>query len=131
MASIERRKTSKGEPRYEVRYRTPDGTERSRTFPTRRKAETYAAIAEADKARGSWIDPRDANLTLREVADRWLASNPTKRPTTVATDELMLRVHILPKLGRRRVGFPVIRRLIPAGDAESAVRESPVRIRLR
>src|SRR4051812_31574308 len=70
----------------------------------RKKAETYAAIAEADKARGAWIDPRNASLTFREVSDRWLVSNPTKRPTTQATDEIMLRVHIVPTFGDRRVG---------------------------
>jgi integrase len=104
MASIERRKTSKGELRWEVRYRAPDGTERSVTKKTRKEAETVAATAEADKARGSWIDPRSASLTFREVAQRWLASNPNKRPTTQATDDLVLRVHILPTLGGRRIG---------------------------
>src|SRR5215203_3778541 len=104
MASIDRRRTKGGSTRYEVRYRTPEGRERSKTFATRKKAETYAAIAEADKARGAWIDPRDANITYGEVAKRWLASNPTKRPTTLATDETMLRVHILPTLEARRIG---------------------------
>jgi integrase len=115
MASIDRRRTRTGESRYEVRYRTPEGTERSKTFTTRKKAETYAAIAEADKARGAWIDPRDASLTLAEVAQRWLASNPTKRPTTQATDATMLRVHILPTLGERRVGG------ITRGDVQALV----------
>ena len=104
MASIDRRKTAKGENRYEVRYRAPDGRERSRTFRTRRDAEKYASTAEADKARGSWIDPRDAALTFGEVADRWLASNPGKRASTWAADESQLRVHVRPTLGDRRVG---------------------------
>jgi integrase len=104
MASIDRRKTAKGVNRYEVRYRTPDGTERSRTFRTRRDAERHAVAVEADKDRGAWIDPRHADVTFRDVAARWLASNPTKRPTTMATDELMLRAHINPTLGERRVG---------------------------
>jgi uncharacterized membrane protein YkoI len=38
---IERTLTAKGEPRYEVRYRGPDGRERSRTFRTREAAEAY------------------------------------------------------------------------------------------
>jgi integrase len=117
MASIERRKTRSGETRWEVRYRAPDGRERSKTFPTRKKAETYAAIAEADKARGAWIDPRDANLTFGEIAQRWLASNPAKRPTTQATDELMLRVHINPTLGGRRIGS------VTRGDVQALVNE--------
>jgi integrase len=115
MASIRRRKTDKGEWRYDVRYRTPDGTERSRTFTTRKKANTYAAIAEADKARCAWIDPRDASLSFGEVAGRWRASNPTKRPTTKATDDLMLEKHILPSFAERKIGA------ITRGDVQALV----------
>lgn len=104
MAFIERRKTAKGGNRWEVRYRAPDGSERSRTFRTRRDAEKYASTAEADKARGSWIDPRDAALTFGEVTDRWLVSNPAKRASTLAADESQLRVHVRPTLGDRRIG---------------------------
>lgn len=49
MASIDRRRTTKGETRREVRYRAPDGTERSKTTRTRKEAETYAAAEEADR----------------------------------------------------------------------------------
>src|SRR4051794_11281969 len=125
MASIDRRKTTNGENRWEVRYRAPDGRERSRTFRTRRDAEKYASTAEADKARGSWIDPRDAALTFGEVADRWLASNPTKRASTLATDDVMLRVHILPTLGERKVGSVAradVQALVNAWSAGSAPR---------
>jgi len=125
MASIDRRKTATGENRWEVRYRAPDGRERSRTFRTRRDAEKYANTAEADKARGSWIDPRDAALTFGEVADRWLASNRAKRASTLATDDVMLRVHILPTLDERKVGSVTrtdVQALVNAWSAGSAPR---------
>lgn len=104
MASIDRRRTAKGENRWEVRYRAPDGRERSRTFHTRRDAERFASTATADMLRGAWIDPQHANLTVLELAKRWLDSNPAKRSSTRATDDSQLRVHLLPSLGDRRVG---------------------------
>jgi integrase len=104
VASIERKRTTKGENRYEVRYRAPDGRERSRTFRNRRDAERFSVTVEADKSRGSWIDPRDSALTVEEVSSRWLESNPGKRASTLAADESQLRVHLLPVLGGRRIG---------------------------
>lgn len=104
MASIDRRRTKSGENRWEVRYRAPDGSERSKSFRVRKDAQRYLVTVEADRARGSWIDPRDAGMTFREAAARWQGSNPNKRPTTRATEEGALEVHILPELGERRIG---------------------------
>ncbi|MGH3429918.1 MAG: site-specific integrase, partial [Mycobacteriales bacterium] len=39
-----------------------------------------------------------------EVASQWLASNPSKRPTTMAIAELTVRVHLAPAIGSRRMG---------------------------
>jgi hypothetical protein len=38
------------------------------------------------------------------VAQQWLASNPKKRPSTWGRDEAILRLHVLPVLGKRAVG---------------------------
>ncbi|GMU80052.1 MAG: hypothetical protein AMXMBFR46_28400 [Acidimicrobiia bacterium] len=62
------------------------------------------ATVDADRARGAWIDPRDAALTFREVAERWLAANPAKRESTWTADESTLRNHVLPELGAHRIG---------------------------
>jgi integrase len=43
-------------------------------------------------------------MTIEAVALRWLDANPSKRPTTFATDEVMVRVHLLPSIGDRRIG---------------------------
>jgi hypothetical protein len=45
--------------RYRVRYTDPDGRERSKSFPDRdkRAAEAFLVTVEADKLRGSYIDP--------------------------------------------------------------------------
>ncbi len=89
--------------RYEVRLRGPDGRERSKTFRTRREAETYERAQRTDMARGAWLDPSTAQLTFAEVADRWERSNPAKRSSAAARDESVMRVHLLPALGAKRV----------------------------
>jgi integrase len=124
MASIEKRKGPRG-VRYDVRYRAPDGSERSKTFRTRREADGYASTCEADKLRGGWIDPRLAARTLRSVAEEWLASNVSKRPSAWARDESALRVHVLPALGDRTLGSLVpadVRKLVAHWSATLAPR---------
>ncbi len=104
MASVKKRSTAKGEPRYDVRVRVRDGTVRNRTFLTRVDARRYAATSEADKLRGNWTDPRGSARTFGEVAAEWLDSNPAKRSSSYARDESVLRVHLMPELGPRPLG---------------------------
>lgn len=104
MASVKVRTTQGRERRYDVRYRTASGSVRTRTFRTRRDAERFASTVEADKLRGAWVDPREGSRTLAEVAEEWLTSNPSKRPSTLATDTSHLRARILPALGSQPVG---------------------------
>jgi hypothetical protein len=130
MASIDRRKTSKGETRWEVRYRTPDGTERSRTFNTRRDAQRFASTVEADKLRGAWVDPRRAGRTFGDLADEWLKSNPTKRPSAWTRDESIVRVHLKPALGTTPLGqvTPTRVRALVAGWSEGMASRSVRRV---
>jgi hypothetical protein len=75
---------------YDVRLHDHDGKEYSKTFPTKREAEEFEAAERTDRRRGEWIDPRLARTRLSELADRWLASNPGKRPRTVDRDRRSL-----------------------------------------
>ncbi len=93
---IERRTTSSGQVRYEVRLRAPDGRERSRTFRSKAEAKAYEAAEVAKRARGEWIDPRQASIAFEEVAAEWLESNPAKRASTWVRDEMTLRLQLLP-----------------------------------
>lgn len=60
--------------RYRARYIGPDGTERSKSFPDKqkRKAETWLNKTAADMDSGQHIDPRLAQTTFLEYAERWL-----------------------------------------------------------
>ncbi|MGD0747568.1 MAG: site-specific integrase [Acidimicrobiales bacterium] len=95
------------------------------TFATKGDARAFLSAVEADIRRGAWIDPSAGRLLVWELAEEWLESNPTKRESTTAREELTLRLHILPTLGEQRlerVGPPDIQRLVKAWSAEQAPR---------
>ncbi len=98
MAHVTRRQT-RGGVRYEVRYRAPDGRERSKTFRTRRDADRFSVTVETDMLRGSWVDPSAGRITVEDYATSWLKSRPGLRVRTRETYESQLRLHVFPTLG--------------------------------
>jgi len=100
---IDKRKTKTKGTVYEVRLRDGEGREYSKTFETFRAAKDFEASERADRRRGVWVDPRHSRVTFSEWAATWLDSNPNKRKKTRATDEGMIRVHMNPTLGNRRL----------------------------
>ncbi|HLJ07113.1 MAG TPA: site-specific integrase, partial [Acidimicrobiia bacterium] len=102
--SITARTLKSGRTVYDVRLRDPDGRAYKRAFRTKREAEAFEASQRTDRVRGAWIDPRKAATTFAELAARWLAGNPAKRPTSLERDEAIIRLHLLPELGPRAVG---------------------------
>jgi hypothetical protein len=100
--SIRRRDASRG-IRYDVRLRGPDGREVSRTFRTEREARLFEAEERSAMQRGGWVDPRSASTPFAEIAAQWIDSNPSK-PSTLARDDVTLRLHILPTLSSRPIG---------------------------
>ena len=83
---------------------TRGGNTYTRTFRTRREAETFQVSERGSRARGAWLDPRRAEVTLQETATVWLDANPGKRPSSRARDDSALRTHIFPMLGDRTIG---------------------------
>ena len=90
--------------RYQVSY-WHDGKHHlaESTFATKGDALAHLAGIETDMRRGTWIDPREGDLSLASLASQWLGSNPAKRPDTRATDEYHLNSHILPSLRNKRI----------------------------
>lgn len=86
--------------RWQVRYRDAEGEQRKENFTKRSQADTRAAEVETDLNRGTYIDPKAGNITLREFAEDWLASR-TSDPSTIDIQSRHLRLHILPALGGR------------------------------
>ncbi|MGW4898315.1 site-specific integrase [Kitasatospora sp. NPDC004240] len=91
--------------RYRARYIGPDGNEKSKSFPDRKKreADLWLAQTRADMERGQYVDPKAARTTFQEYALRWLASQTTDAVTQEGT-ERRLRLHVLPYLGSRPMG---------------------------
>lgn len=89
---------------WQVRYRDPSGKERARSFRRKTDAEKFSVTVETDKIRGMWADPQLAKITVSEWLPAWQASRVHLRPSTRALSESLLRNHVLPYLGDRRLG---------------------------
>jgi integrase len=115
--------------RWQVRYRGPDGRMRSapETFTRKAEAQRYLTLVEAQIARGDWIDPARAKVTLSIYAERWIDERAGLRPRTIELYRWLLRRHITPWIGGVPLGkidTPMIRewraRLLADGVSVSA-----------
>lgn len=103
MAHAEKR-VRRGKTTWRARYRSPDGSERSKTFTRRVDAERFLAGIEVEKARGSWIDPELSKLRFDDWARRWMGTTTHLKPKTVSGYESLLRSRILPTFGAAPLG---------------------------
>ena len=90
-----------GRPRpWVVRYRTPQGAERSRSFARKTDAENFAVMIESSKLSGEFIDPRRSKIRLDEWAETWFGIvSPTLKPKTAASYRSLMRSRVLPTFG--------------------------------
>jgi integrase len=100
MASLHKEHSSlTGKTTYRVKYRTPEGKQRSKMFKLARDAKMFAATVETAKATGSFVDPQRSALTVGTWADRWLESKLGIAASTRSRYEDVIRKHIKPKWG--------------------------------
>ena len=59
-----RRRESKDGPRFDVEWRLPDRTKRSKTFKSEREARVFEASLVTKFAAGDIVDPRAGRITL-------------------------------------------------------------------
>jgi hypothetical protein len=72
MASIQSRRTRRGERRYDVRYRDQQGRQRSRSFSARKEADAFKLELERKRKRRT---PRTSGRLVDEgELRRWLHS---------------------------------------------------------
>jgi len=88
---------TKPQRRWEVRFRAPDGKERSKTLHTEKLAKKYEREQLTALDKGSWIDPRHASETFGDYSKRWMKERHDLRPRTVELYESLLKIHIRPK----------------------------------
>src|SRR4051794_33254115 len=98
MASIARR------PDGSYRPRLPDSTgkEHARHFKRKVDAQRWLDEMTAAMVTGQYVDPAAGRVTVRQYAEQWRARQ-VHRPTTAAHVETMLRRHVYPALGQKRL----------------------------
>jgi integrase len=98
VASIERR-TRDGQVRWCVRYRTPSGQQRNKTFTRKIDAERYLTGIEHSKIVGSYVDPSRSKITMGEWADEWLSAQQHLKASTFAKYQGTVAKWIKPQWG--------------------------------
>jgi hypothetical protein len=96
MASIEKR-IRDGQTRWCVRYRTPSGEQRNKTFTRKVDAERYLTGIEHSKITGSYMDPGRSKIAVGVWSRQWLESQTHLKPTTRARYEGILSKHVEPR----------------------------------
>ena len=99
--------------RYRARYRDPLGQQRSRSFGRKADAQRFLIEMESDKARGSWIDPRGADMAVATWAEEFLRLSRRLAPASQQTYRRDLHRYVLPRFGDYRLGR------IPADEIEN------------
>lgn len=103
MATIEPYETTNGR-RYRVIYRTPERKQTSkRGFRTKRDAELFLASVTVSKARGEFIDPGAARVTVGELGPAWLKRQAHLKPSSFRPVEAAWRNHVEPAWGNKAV----------------------------
>ena len=129
MASIDRRVSpDTGAVAYQVRYRTPDGKSRAKTFRLMRDAKQFAASVETVKATGDFVDPQRATVTVSEWAASWMAARTSLAVSTRARYQTIVGTHIVPRWGRLRLS-QVTHEDVQQWVAELGERMAPASVR--
>jgi integrase len=104
MGSIEKYTTKAG-ARYVVKYRDPDRKSREKGgFKLKKDAEVYLSNIVTQTARGEYVDPRTAKVTIHDVGAEWMDNQSHLKPSSHRTVETAWRVHVEPEWGQRRLG---------------------------
>ncbi len=101
--SVQIRTTSRGERRYDVRLRRGDGSVYTKSFRTKKAAESFERAELSARDRGTWTDPRAGAITVDEYVRGWLQARTVRgRPLSPRTNETyryLLDRFVLPAFG--------------------------------
>lgn len=86
--------------RFQARYLGPDGIERPapNTFGTKKEADRWLVLKEAEITRGEWVDPDAGKVAFEVFAKQWIDDRVLK-PRTEGLYRGLLRNHLLPTFG--------------------------------
>jgi integrase len=88
--------------RYRVRYRTPEGRSRVKTFERKADAERYVTAIEHSKLTASYVDPSAGRITVAEYWSLWSRRQPWRESSRRSVTSLFSR-HVLPAIGPRQL----------------------------
>lgn len=88
---------------FRANWRDPSGTQRAKTFPTRKEASAFLAEMEGSKNRGTYVNPHAGRVRFEDFAARWLLTRDVEARTAERTLSL-LRTHLIPRWGRWQLG---------------------------
>src|SRR5258706_13805965 len=71
--------------KYRARFSDPLGNVQSRTFTRKAEAERFLRQVDADRVRGQWVDPRNADTPVAVWAEEFLSLCRRLSPTTQET----------------------------------------------
>jgi integrase len=91
--------------RWQARYPGPDGIDRPApdTFATKSKAALWLTMKEAEIQNGDWLDPDAGAVLFADYATAWVAERPNLRPKTAQLYAGLVRLHLVPVLGKLAV----------------------------
>jgi integrase len=91
--------------RYKVRYLDPDGNEKSKMFPDGqyRAAKSWKADQEVKVARGTYIDPKAGQVTVKAFAKDWIADLDIDELSRQNL-EMRFNSRVIPYLGAAEIG---------------------------
>jgi len=98
MASIRKRENGQ----WRARYRDDAGKEHARHFARKVDAQRWLDETTASVVTGTYVDPKAGAVTFRDYAEQWRAVQ-VHRPSSQAHVETMLRRHVYPTLGDRKL----------------------------
>ena len=70
--------------RHRAVYRDDSGHRHSRVYVKKADAKAWLAAADADRARGLWVDPRGGALLFRDWAETSFATRTVRITTSVS-----------------------------------------------
>jgi integrase len=88
--------------RWQVRYRDPQGRSCNKSFERRIDSERFKATISVELHRGTYLDPRLANMKFEDLARKWISSR-TSDESTIRQAELHIRLHVNPYLGQKSI----------------------------
>jgi integrase len=95
MASIAKRADGK----WRARFRDAARKEHSKHFDRKVDAQRWLDEVTTSKLTGTYVDPRAGRATVGELADAYLAGNPSWAESTRARNESIVERHIRPRWG--------------------------------